>query len=79
MEKVKIICPACGQQVDAVVNDGRVKGYCSVAIKYVDFLSETQCANGNKAKISKVNTSTKKDRDSKGRFAKGNVPWNKSR
>ena len=77
MEKVTVICPACGQQVDAVANDGRVKGCCSVAKKYVDFLVETQRVAKNKAKIS--NTPTKKDRDSKGRFAKANVPWNKCR
>ena len=56
-EHVRVICPACGQQVEVVAGDGRVKGYCGVAKQYVDFLI--------------------KDRDSSGRFVKGNVPWNK--
>ena len=34
---IKVTCPACGQQVEAVVRDDRVKGYCAVAKKYVDF------------------------------------------
>jgi len=38
MQIIKVICPACGQQVDAVVRDGRVKGYCAVAKRYVDFV-----------------------------------------
>ena len=38
----KIICPACGQQVEAMVRDGRVKGYCAVARQYVDFLIGTK-------------------------------------
>ena len=42
METIKIICPACGQQVEAVPRDGRVKGYCAIAKQYVDFVSETQ-------------------------------------
>jgi hypothetical protein len=29
LEQVWVICPACGQQVEAVVSDGRVKGYCA--------------------------------------------------
>ena len=41
-ERFKIICPACGQQVEAVAWDGRVQGYCAVAKKYVDFLIETK-------------------------------------
>ena len=40
--RVQVICPACGQQVEAVATDGRVKGYCTVAEQYVDFLIETQ-------------------------------------
>ena len=31
LERVWIICPACGQQVEAVASDGWVKGYCAVA------------------------------------------------
>ena len=42
LERVQITCPACGQQVEAVASDGRVKGYCAVANKSVDFLMEIQ-------------------------------------
>ena len=42
LERVQVICPACGQQVEAVATDGRVKGYCAAAKQYVDFLVETQ-------------------------------------
>ena len=42
LDPLKVICPACSQQVEAVVWDGRVKGYCAVARKYVDFLIETK-------------------------------------
>ncbi len=42
MEMIKVICPACGQKVEAVARDGRVKGYCAIAKQYVDFISETQ-------------------------------------
>jgi len=42
LERVPVICPACGQQVEAVASDGRVKGYCAVARQFVDFLAETQ-------------------------------------
>ena len=42
MELLKVICPACGKQVKAVVRDGRVKGYCATAKQYVDFLVETK-------------------------------------
>ncbi|MBA7538558.1 hypothetical protein ES705_30835 [subsurface metagenome] len=48
LERVQAICPACGQQVEAVANDGRVRGYCAVARQYVDFPDETR------AKISAV-------------------------
>jgi len=41
-EVLKVICPACSQQVKAVVRDGRVKGYCTIAKKYVDFLVEAK-------------------------------------
>ncbi len=37
LERVQVTCPACGQQVEAVATDGRVKGYCAVAKQYVDF------------------------------------------
>jgi len=42
LERVQVICPACGQQVEAVASDGQIKGYCTVAKQYVDFLIETQ-------------------------------------
>jgi len=42
LERVWVICPACGQQFEAVASDGRVKGYCAVARQSVDFLAETQ-------------------------------------
>ncbi|MBA7477533.1 hypothetical protein ES707_12944 [subsurface metagenome] len=42
LERVQIVCPACGQQVEAVATDGRVKGYCAVVKQYVDLLIETQ-------------------------------------
>ena len=42
LERVQTICPACGQQVEAVATNGQVKGYCTVAKQYVDFLIETQ-------------------------------------
>jgi len=42
LERVQVICPACGQQVEAVASDGRVRGYCAVARQYVDFLIKTQ-------------------------------------
>ena len=42
LERVLVICPGCGQQVEAVASDGRVKGYCAVARQFVDFLAETQ-------------------------------------
>ena len=41
-EVLKVICPACSQQVEAVVRDGRVKGYCTIAKQYVDFLVEAK-------------------------------------
>ena len=43
LERVRVICPACRQQVEAVATDDRVKCYCAVANQYVDFLAETQC------------------------------------
>ena len=42
LERVQIVCPACGQQVEAIATDGRVKGYCAVVKQYVDLLIETQ-------------------------------------
>jgi hypothetical protein len=39
---IKVTCPACGKQVKAVVRDDRIKGYCTVAKKYVDSVIETK-------------------------------------
>ena len=58
LERVQVTCPACGQQVEAVAADGRVKGYCAVAKQHVDFLSTQEIAApigsaaGIRAKIS---------------------------
>ncbi len=41
MKFVKVTCPACGQQVEAVVRDDRVQGFCAVANEYVDLLVKT--------------------------------------
>ena len=41
LERVQVICPACGEQVEAVTKDGQVKGYCAVAKQYVDFVIGT--------------------------------------
>jgi len=82
-ERIQVVCPACGQQVEAVVWDGQVKGYCAVGNQFVDFRIETrhvpmdkQPATEPKAEIS-ASTPRRADRDSKGHFVKGNVPWNK--
>ena len=84
-ERVQVICPACGQQVEALARDGRVKGYCAVAKQYVDFLIEAQRVAIDEhltaetgAKIPAVLTQVREGRDSRGHFIKGNVPWNKS-
>jgi len=42
-----VICPACGEQVEAVAGDGKVKGYCAVAKQFVDFPIETQLERKN--------------------------------
>ena len=75
---LNVICPACGQQVEAVARDGRVKGYCTIARQHVDFLIEKQSITGNKAEMSTGLTPMRADRDSKGHFIKGNVPWNRT-
>jgi len=65
LEHVQVICPACGQQVEAVAKDGRVKGYCAVARQYVDFLIETQlerkrCRKGDPEYRARQSAITKK-------------------
>jgi len=65
VKRVRVICPACGQEVEALARDGRVKGYCAVAGKHVDFDTGGDIVPKAPA-----------GRDSKGHFIKGNVPWN---
>jgi len=77
LEVLKIICPACGQQVEAVAWDGRIKGYCAIAKQSVDFLIEKQRTAETKAEMSAGLAPIREGRDSRGRFVKGNVPLNK--
>ena len=42
LERVRVVCPACRQEVEAVASDGRVKGYCTIAKQFVDFVIKTQ-------------------------------------
>jgi hypothetical protein len=77
LERVRVICPACGQQVKAVASDGRVKGYCAVAKQSLDFTIKKQRITEAKAEISAGPSPKGEGRDSKGRFIKGNVPLNK--
>jgi hypothetical protein len=77
LERVRVICPACGQQVEAVASDGRVKGYCAVAKQSVDFPIEKQRTTETKAEMSAGLSPMREGRDSRGRFIKGNVPLNK--
>ena len=77
VERFQVICPACGQQVEALARDGRVKGYCAIAKQSVDFLIEKRRTAETKAKISAGLTPMREGRDSRGHFVKGNVPLNK--
>jgi len=77
LERVRVICPACGQQVEAVASDGRVKGYCAIAKQSVDFLIEKPRTAETKAEMSAGLAPMREGRDSRGRFVKGNVPLNK--
>jgi len=45
LERVRVICPACRQSVEAVASDGQVKGYCAVARQFVSFLAVFQLEN----------------------------------
>ena len=74
LERVRVICPACGQQVEAVASDGRVKGYCAIAKQSVDFPIEKQRTTETKAEMSAGLSPMREGRDSRGRFIKGNVP-----
>ena len=78
LERVRVVCPACGQQVESVASDGRIKGYCAIAKQSVDFLIEKQCTTETKAEMSAGLAPMKEGRDSRGRFVKGSVPPNKS-
>ena len=81
LERIQVICPACGQQVEAVARDGRVKGYCAVAKHSVDFPIEIQRVPIDKHPIdeakAKISAALTQGRDSRGRFVKGNAPENK--
>ena len=83
LERAQVICPACGQQVEAIARDGRVKGYCAVAKQYVDFPIETQLVPAGKhlpdETKAEISVGLTPGRDSRGRFVKGNVPRNKRR
>jgi len=69
VKRVGVICPACGQEVEAIARDGRIKGYCAVAGKYVDFDTGGDI-------VPDIVPKAPAGRDSKGHFIKGNVPWN---
>jgi len=62
LERVRVTCPACGQQVEAMATDGRVKGYCAVAKQYVNFPIETQRGIGKNptAKTAEISASLQK-------------------
>ena len=76
-ERFQLICPACGQQVEAIERDGRVQGYCANAKQSVNFLIEKQHTTETKAEISLGLAPMRAGRDSRGRFVKGNIPLNK--
>ena len=77
LERVNVECPACGQQIEAVARDGRVKGYCAAAQQYVDMPIETRHLVKTEADVSAGPAPTGGGRDNKRRFSKGNVPTNK--
>ena len=78
LERLNVECPACRQRIEAVARDGRVKGYCAVAQKYVDMLVETQRSAETGNEIYARPAPMAGDRDSRGLFVKGNVPLNKT-
>ena len=78
LERVQVICPACGEQVEAVARDGQVKGYCAVAKQYVDFPIETQrvptgknLTAETKAKMSAAMKKLWQDREYRARHSAG--------
>ncbi len=77
MERVQFICPACGQQVEAIAINGRIKGYCAIAKQSIDSPIKKQRTVKTKAEISTEPTPMREGRDSRGHFVKGNVPLNK--
>ena len=77
LERVRVICPACGQQVEAVASDGRVEGYCAIAKQSVDFPIKKQRTTETKAEMAAGLSPIREGRDSRGHFRKGNVPLNK--
>ena len=66
LERVRVTCPACGELLEAVARDGRVKGYCAIGRQRVDFLVEEQRIQGHIGKNptaetrAKISTSVKK-------------------
>ncbi|MBA7700104.1 hypothetical protein ES703_108811 [subsurface metagenome] len=60
LELLKVTCPACGQQVEAVAREGRVKGCCAIAKQSVDFPIEKQRTTETKAEMSAGLTPMKK-------------------
>ena len=66
LERVRVRCPGCGRQVEAVARDGRIVGYCAVARRYVDFVAETQpiCIGKNPtAETAEISASVRQDPD----------------
>lgn len=35
LRRVIVVCPECGQSVEAVSRDGKITGWCAVSRKYV--------------------------------------------
>jgi len=56
LEQVRVLCPACGEQVEAVASEGQVKGYCAVAKQFVDFTIETQLVPQSVVRIDNLPT-----------------------
>ena len=80
LERVRVICPACGQQVEAVAGDGQVRGYCAVARQYVDFQIEIQLERKkwwqdpeNRAKLSAASKKLWQDPEYRGRMSAGHT------
>jgi len=54
LDRVRVICPACRQEVEAVASDGRVQGFCAVAREHVDCLIDAPVQDylrGDRAKV----------------------------